>query len=128
MKTTYDKNRKLWQPEISEEHVINEILSRLTWAKIKIYRIRERIPGKWKLSTPGIPDLIGWVPQKWGEHGWEKTAIPLFIECKSRTGVHRVAQTRFIEEAKADGCVAFFASSWEDVVRNFKEAGLEWHS
>lgn len=97
---------------ILEEDVVEEITTRL-WLqyRIKVWRIRERIPGEGKLSTPGIPDLVGWLPG--GRF--------LGIECKRQGGAHRIAQTLFINEAKSDGCVAFFAASWADVVREMGE-------
>lgn len=103
-------------PHILEEDVVEEITTRL-WLqhRIKVWRIRERIPGQGRLSTAGIPDLVGWLPG----------GIFLGIECKRQGGVHRVAQTQFIEGAKADGCIAFFAESWQDCVDNFRDFGIE---
>lgn len=122
----WEHKRGVWQPVLLEEHVVKEIIERLWWAKIKVWRIRERIPGKGQLSTPGLPDLMGWIPKpkcdSWLHPGM---SVPLFIEVKRPGGVRRDAQTRFIEEAKSDGCVAFFAESWDDVVRNLKDAGVE---
>ena len=68
MKTEYDAARKLYQPKISEENVVREITDRL-WlqGRIKVFRVRERIPDnrkRWQqLSTPGIPDLFFIVPK-----------------------------------------------------------------
>ncbi len=111
-----------YQPVLLEEHVLREIVERLWWHKIKVWRIRERIPGQGGFSTPGIPDLIGWaIRRDWTPN----TTVPLFIEVKRPGGVRRPAQERWIAEAKADGCIAFFAESWEDVVRELKTFGLE---
>lgn len=125
-KFSYDKNRKLYQPQITEEHVVIEIIMRLWWNKIKVYRIRERIPGLSRsLSTPGIPDLIGWY-----KRGVSFGPIPVFIEVKRpkdaerRAGVRRLAQTQFIEQAAQDGCIAFFAESFDDCIREFQKFGI----
>ena len=95
--------------------------------------MHERIPGKGVLSTPGIPDLIGWIPAQKVTKAMniDPAATPLFIEVKRpkatgrRGGVKRVAQIRFIEDAKADGCIAFFADSWDDVVRELTAVGIK---
>lgn len=119
-KFVYDKNRKLFQSQITEEHVLKEIVIRLWVNKINTYRVRERIPGMSKnLSTPGIPDLMGWY-----KRGESFGPIPLFIECKRPGGVRRPAQIAFIEDAKADGCIAFFAESWIDCVKEFGNVGI----
>lgn len=101
------------KPYIIEEDVVEEITARL-WLqyRIKVWRVRERIPREGAApSTPGIPDLVGWL----------SGGRFLGIEVKRPGGVHRIAQTRFIDEAKSDGCVAFFAKSWADVVREMDE-------
>lgn len=118
---------KVWQPVLKEEHVLREIMARL-WlqARIKVWRVRERIPGKWAPSTPGIPDLIGWirdVPEI--EQMEPGVAIPLFIEVKRPGGVRRPAQELFIQEARSGGCCAFFAESWEDVRREMATFGVD---
>lgn len=135
LKLVWNKARNLWEPAILEEHVLTEIVDRL-WiqANIKMWRIRERIPGKGFLSTPGLPDIVGWIKAKkitppegailnYHMLPWPK-AIPLFIEVKRPGGARRAAQIRFIDEAKADGCVAFFAESWADVVRELAKVGI----
>lgn len=130
---TFNRARKVYEPVELEEHVVKEIVERL-WmqARIKVWRVRERIPQKgrrWQqLSTPGIPDLIGWIPSTTVSVCGAKclrTTRPLFIECKrSVKSVRRPAQEAFIDEAKRDGCVAFFASSWGDVVRELGKVGV----
>lgn len=112
---------------IVEEDVVEEITTRL-WLqyRIKVWRVRERIPGAWALSVPGIPDLMGWLPKSsgfiiFGETTPRSAPVPLFIEVKRPGGVRRTAQTLFIEGAKLDGCVAFFADCWADVVREMSE-------
>jgi hypothetical protein len=109
---------KIWQPVLKEEHVVREITTRM-WlaAKVKLYRVRERIPGMGAPSTPGIPDLIGYlqISCPLPVTGGRAQAIPLYIEVKRPGGVRRIAQIQFIDEARAAGCVAFFAESWEQV-------------
>lgn len=127
----------VWQRKVSEEDVLEEIVSRLWFqVKIKVWRVRERIPGMCSpknLSTPGIPDLIGFIPRntlrvsEWTNvtvehHGLP--AQPLFIEVKRPGGARRPAQEAFIAEALAGGCCAFFAESWEDVVAELKKVGI----
>lgn len=104
---------------ILEEDVVEEITTRL-WLeyRIKVWRIRERLPGMGKMSEAGIPDLLGWLRHF-------PKAIPLFIECKRPGGARRIAQIQFIEEARKDGCVAFFAESWLDCVKEFEQYGIK---
>lgn len=129
-------------PHILEKDVVKEIIARL-WLeyRIKVWQVRERIPGEGVApSTAGLPDLVGWIQRKQtivgfvhfvhGKQFSERTilfSLPLFIECKKpHGGVRRPAQIQFIEEARRDGCVAFFASSWDDVVKELDEqAGIK---
>lgn len=106
-----------WQPVLKEEHILREIVTRL-WMefRIKVYRVRERIPGMGAPSTPGIADLIGWT----------STGLFLAIEVKRPGGVRRAAQEEFISAARQAGCIAFFAESWDDVVREFGEFGIKF--
>ena len=121
-KLVFDKERGIYHPPITEEHVVAEIIQRLAWNQIKVFRIAERIPGMSKrISTPGIPDLIGWLRIATTRG---PLTVPLFVEVKRPGGVRRPAQIRFIGEAKSDGCAAFFAESWADVVGELKECGV----
>lgn len=137
---TFNRARKVYEPSVLEEHVVREIVDRL-WlqARIKMFRVRERQfdaekyrkTGRWQnLSTPGIPDLIGWCSLKIDVmNGHILATTPLFIECKRpHVNVHRPAQERFIEEAREGGCVAFFAESWGDVVRELGKVGVALQS
>jgi hypothetical protein len=116
----WNAKRKLFEPVLLEEHVLREIVGRL-WlqAKIKMWRINQPVGGKTRQNEAGIPDLMGWVSyyvQK--KDGMLcKHTVPLFIEVKRPGGARRPAQIRFIDEAKAGGCVAGFCESWEDVVK-----------
>lgn len=123
-----DVLRVKWNPKtqrnelvLLEEHVLEEITDRL-WlqAKIRVFRVNCPVGGKVRPNVPGIPDLMGWIPNV-QRTGW---TLPLFIEVKRPKGVRRAAQERFIAQALADGCVAFFAESWADVVKELCRFGI----
>lgn len=127
-RNVWDQKRGIWQPRINEEMVLREIVERLWWAKIPVYRINCPVGGKVRPNEAGIPDLMGWIPSTiLDAEVMPRTTYskPLFIEVKRPGGVRRPAQVRFIDGAKSDGCVAFFAESWDDVVKNFRLCGLE---
>lgn len=117
----------------NEEPVVKQITDGLSLARLPFYRVRERIPGEGALSQAGIPDIGGWISgsrhMRLVVHGpmlaadW---AVPFYIEVK-RMGAHkkRPAQIEFIERAKHDGCLAFFAQGWDDCVREFRSFGIE---
>lgn len=119
-----------FQPVLTEEHVLKEIVTRL-WleAKIRVVRINCAVGGKVRPNEPGIPDLVGWIPVQtmmmMQMGGDIRHSLPLFIEVKRPGGARRIAQTRFIEDAKKDGCVAFFAESWTDVLRELYGIGIK---
>jgi hypothetical protein len=128
LKVKWNPDRKLYEPVLLEEHVLKEIVERL-WlqAKIKVWRINCAVGGKVRPNEPGIPDLIGWVPDPAPRHlpGPQGLAFPLFIEVKRPGGARRAAQERFIEEARSGGCIAFFAESWTDVIRELYPFGIK---
>lgn len=114
-----------YQQVLLERHVVKEIVERLWYqAKIKVKVINQPYAGKTPQNVSGIPDLVGWIPRKLllplPDSGVSR-AIPVYIEVKRPGGVRRPAQILFIEEARADGCVAFFAESWADVMREMNE-------
>lgn len=113
MGTEYDAARKLYQPKITEEHVLREIVQRLAFNKIKTWRIVERIPWGKTTSTPGLPDLYC---RRGNFHFW--------IEVKKPGGKLRPAQETFIREAEADMTCAFKAERWEDVVEGLAKWGF----
>lgn len=123
---------KLYQPKLREENVLLEIMQRLTYMGIKVYRIRERIPEMVRgrkffrggASTAGIPDLIGHVPEDRRSGILFSPARVVYIEVKRPGGKRRLMQELFIEEAKKDGCIAFFADSWEVVKENLTACGV----
>lgn len=115
-------------PHIVEEDVVEEVTTRLWWQyKIKVWRVRERIPGAGALSIAGIPDLIGWLApdRPTGPGSTPLNARPLFIEVKRPGGARRPAQIQFIAAARSDGCVAFFAESWEQCVEELNSYGIQ---
>lgn len=130
----YEVKNGITQPVLLERHVVREIVDRL-WlqAGIKVWVINQPVGGKVKQNVPGIPDLMGWVPNyglgllKDVEPPTVKAcfAVPLFIEVKRPGGVRSFAQERFIEEASQAGCIAFFATSWAEVVAVLDRYGIE---
>ena len=116
LKVKWNPARKMYEPVLSEEMVLKEIVTRL-WmqGRIKVWRVKERIPGYGELSTPGISDLIGVVPG----------GKAIFLEVKRPGGVHRIAQTQFIDEVKVHGAIAGFVDSWDSCRRLFREYGIE---
>jgi len=136
----FNKERGIYEPKINEEDVVKEIMTRLTLAGFRVYREKERIPVRtargWRFaggaSDGGHPDLHGWIPiAKAKEHlgtiyGYTQIfALPFYIECKNpNKSAKRPKQTQFILEAKADGVIAFFADSWDDVRENFAAHGI----
>lgn len=117
-------------PVLLEEMVLNEIVQRLWYeAKIKMMRINCPVGGKVRPNVEGIPDLAGGVPHCWT--AWEdgkrfaRTGVGLYIEVKRPGGARRPAQEQTINYLKSIGCIAFFAESWADVVRELAVFGLE---
>jgi len=107
----------------NEEDVVKQIVQGLRVNGIAIFR--EIIPrfgsvtGSDRLEA-GHPDLHGWF-----KRGPSFAPVPVYIEVKA-PGRHkkRPAQIEFITRAKADGCIAFFAQGWDDVVREFHNFGI----
>ena len=121
LKVRWNPKTKKMELVLLEEHVLQEIVDRL-WlkAKIRMIRINQPVGGVVRQNEAGIPDLMGWIPQTvevYTGSVYKKWAVPLFIEVKRPGGVRSPAQIRFIEDAKKDGCIAFFAESWIDVMR-----------
>lgn len=126
----WEKKGGVWQPVLREEHIVREIITRLWFAKIKVFRINQPVAGKTPQNVAGIPDLMGWIPFKvWDERVGGgvlplPTGVPLFIEVKRPGGARRPAQIQFIDEAAKDGCIAFFADSWDEVVKQLDKFGF----
>ena len=129
LKVAWNPLRKLYEPVVTEEMVLKEIVDRLWFqAKIRVVRINCAVGGKVRPNEAGIPDLTGWIPrivEAYTVSGLKKWAIPLYIEVKRPGGARRPAQIRFIEDAKAGGCAAFFAECWLDVVRELYSFGIK---
>lgn len=141
-------------PQVQEEPIVEEIIMRLGWAKIPMTRIRERIPGEnnYRKSDSGIPDTTGNVPKGRprigntfpADQSGEKytfafpIAQPVWIEVKRPGEMDRFnrgvlpikrmktiyEQMQFIKARQAEGCIAFFAESWEDVRKGFAPHGI----
>ena len=113
----------IFEPVMTEEDVVRQIMGGLAAFRIDVFRIKERIPKdkkkRWNnLSTPGLPDIFGWA------HRPLTGPVPLYIEAKRPGGKRRQSQIDFIDRAKASGCIALFAESWSDVERELKAAGV----
>ncbi len=121
-----------WQAKLLERHVVKEIVERLWFqARIKVWVINQPVAGKTPQNVAGLPDLWGWIPKRMVDTGDNPfgllspvAALPLCIEVKRPGGVRSPAQIQFISEAKSGGCVAFFAESWIDVVRELARVGV----
>lgn len=116
-----------------EEDVVLEIRQRLAYAKIRVWRVRERLPvtrnGVKRFegapSEAGLPDLIGHVPHEITSTGiLMNKARPVYIEVKRPKGKRRLMQEIFIREAQRDGAIALFAESWKDVCLGFAAHGI----
>lgn len=133
-KLVYDPQRKIYQPALTEEHILKEIVTRL-WLeyRIPVFRINCPVGGKVRPNVRGLPDLVGYVPQNRAQRTGigrdvqipPQRAISLWIEVKRPKGHRRPEQEQFIRQAKADGCIAFFAESWELVAAELQYHGIE---
>lgn len=155
MPKEYYDGKKLFERKITEEDVLQEIVVRLRFSKIQITRIRENLPTGYRMSETGIPDLIGYVPKGTPRREfpiqtinqeyalWKKIEEAIHIEievkkpgemakyhaggyrCKpKREKTFRLQEER-INQAKADGCIACFAESWQNVVDEFAKHGIQ---
>lgn len=128
VKVAWNPARNLYEPVVTEEMVLKEIVTRL-WleAKIEVVRINCPVGGKVRPNAPGIPDLVGYIPSREIRKPNSSIVVPsmpLYIEVKRPGGARRTAQIQFIEKARKAGCAAFFAESWTDVLRGLYEAGI----
>lgn len=111
----WDFNHGKWEPVLLEEHVLRELVARLWWSKIKVYRINCPVGGKVRPNEPGLPDLMGVTPG----------GKAVFLEVKRPGGVHRPAQELFIHETKSYGAISGFVDSWESCRLLFAGYGIE---
>lgn len=130
--------RQLFERSISEEDVFGACRALLELNGARVFRITERIPWgpKGRKSEAGIPDVHGWWPKKeprymdaekrlytyepgvWGPvHFWIEMKRPFKAQ-------FRPAQQRWIDQAKADGVISFFAWSVESMAEGFREYGI----
>lgn len=120
--------RGIYEPKITEEHVLGAIRQLLELNGARVYRVVERIPWGKKTSTPGIPDLFGWFPgHSPSLHKKDVIGTPIihfFIEVKKPGGKQRLSQVIWMQEARRDGVIAFFADSVESMVKGFAEFGI----
>lgn len=133
-------DRGVFEPAMREEDVLGQIRQLLEARGARVFRSIERVPkcyrcGQWLGSSEkGLPDIFGWIfrPMETKRIGLgvifcENTpAVPFFIEVKRpKGGRKRPAQVAFIEKAKADGMLAFFAKSVDEVIEEFKQHGIK---
>lgn len=124
--------RGIFEPVQLEEDVVQEIMHRLWYSGVPVFREKERIPrcphcGKYVTSARGAterghPDLHGYVPAHLMP---TKQAMPFMIECKRPDGgVASIEQQAIISQAKQHGVVALFARSWSEVRCEFERLGV----
>lgn len=113
---SYEVKNGVVQAKLLERHVVKEIVDRL-WlqARIKVWVINQPVGGKTPQNVAGIPDLMGVAPG----------GKAILLEVKRPGGVHRIAQTLFIDEVKAKGAIAGFVDSWKSCRELFHEHGIE---
>jgi hypothetical protein len=128
--------RQIFERSITEDDVFGACRTLLELNGARVFRVRERIPWgpKGKKSEPGIPDGFGWfvtrARDRDGQHiefneRLDGRPTTFFIEFKRPFKAQiRPAQIRWIEQARRDGVVAFFADSVDAMVKGFKEFGI----
>lgn len=126
-RTNHLSKRGVYERKVTEEDVILQIRHLLELNGARVHRVVERIPWGRRKSEPGIPDIFGWWPGLCDKRETDcpGNAVQFFIEAKRPGGKHRPAQTAWIESARRDGVIAFFADSVESVVAGFKEFGIQ---
>ena len=123
--------RVIYEPKLSEEHIIRQIMDMLALNHIVVYRSVERIPprnayGKitGRCQTPGLPDLQGIAILRI-EKGVDDI-LPFWIEVKGPAGHLRPAQEAFLKQYQAFGLCAFMARSWEEVKESLSKRGVKF--
>jgi len=131
--------RAVFERSIKESDVVGAIRNLLELNGARVFEIVERIPWGKRTSTPGMPDLCGWFPKGTSVHFKNVVSLTenpdriiqlpailsFWIEVKRPGGKHRPSQEAWIEAARADGVVAFFADSVEAMVKGFSEFGIK---
>jgi hypothetical protein len=114
--------RGVFEIKRREEDILGEVRQMLELNGARVFRAIERVPRCYRChcwlgsSERGTPDLSGYF--------YRDGIQPFWIEMKRPKGKHRPAQEAWIAQAKADGAIAMFATSWPDVVRYFEEHGI----
>jgi len=142
----FNAEKGIYEPKIQERDIVAEIIARLGFARIKIFKVVENLPTGYRMSDPGLPDLHGRVPAGYIRNAHtgcvvrHNIAQPVYIEVK-RTGEmakyhaggyrskpkrERTFQKQeyFINQAREDGCIACFAESWNEVCDEFARHGI----
>ena len=115
--------RQLYERTLTEEDVLGACRALLELNGARVFRIIERIPWGRKTSEKGLPDIFGyWMPGP--QNGCDYPKV-FFIEVKRPGGKHRPAQTAWIENARRDGVIAFFADSVMTLADEFKKHGID---
>lgn len=132
--------RRAWKDSVLEKAIVKVIRDGLNACRIPNYEVKARMPCAkchlWTVaaSEPGIPDLIGWIPEsllqlpvKPDASGVlpRRYARPLFIEVKRpKGGVEGEAQKEFMRRAVAGGGLAIFARGWDEVADMLRASGV----
>lgn len=116
--------RQVFERSITEEDIVGAITNILEITGARVFRIVERIPWGKRTSTPGLPDIAGHFYRLPHAHPGLILPIHFWIEVKKPGGRIRPAQFAWIEQARADGVIAFFADSVEAMVKGFAEFGI----
>lgn len=133
--------RRAWKDSVLEKSIVRVIRDGLNACRIPNYEVKARTPCAkchlWTVaaSEPGIPDLIGWIPESLlnlpvkpdvaGSVIQRRYARPLFIEVKRpKGGIEGEAQKQFMQRALAGGGIAMFARDWETVADMLRASGV----
>jgi hypothetical protein len=134
-KIEFNEAKQIFEPVELEEDVVKKIIALLWYSGIPVFRERERVPscqscGKFVAapSEPGHPDLHGFIPARkiFTSNVRSLGSVAFYIECKRPSGgISTEVQKEFVKRARRDGCLAFFATCWQDVWWNFWGIGIE---
>ena len=131
--------RSTWRNSILEKTIVKSLMQGLIACRIPVFRINAPIPCSrchrysCEPNEAGIPDIVGFIPKRMVDTGDNPfgllspvPATPLFIEVKRpKGGVESEAQKAFIERARKDGAIAFFARGWDECADNLRQAGVK---
>lgn len=131
LKIKWDAKKCIYERLVTEEDVLGQIRAFLELRGARVFRAIERVPrcyrcGQWLGSSErGHTDLWGWLMRLPDEKDVIRANNYFFIEVKKPGGRRRPAQEDWIRDAKADGVIAFFAESVEDVIKEFEKHGIK---